>query len=390
MNSRILHKEVQDFINHHLQSDISKVLYKGSPFADVTIRELVEQIEAKKKTKDKLPTWFNTKNIYYPNKLNIEQTSSEISANYKSSLVSGDSLIDLTGGFGIDTYQFSKRFKEVVHCEINEDLSMMVSHNLAQLHCKNVKTVASDGLTFIASQQKFDWIYVDPSRRNESKGKVFMLEDCIPNVPKNLELLFRHSNDILLKVSPMLDITQAVNELSFVKDIHVVAIHNEVKEVLFILKKEYRDTISLKTVNITASKQDHFEAYFKQPKEIEFSLPKAYLYEPNAAILKAGLFDDLSTLGVSKLHKNSHLYTSETLIDFPGRSFKIEHIINYDRKQLKKLIPSQKGNITTRNFPDTVAQIRKRTKLKEGGHHYLFFTTNIENSLIVILCQKVL
>jgi len=385
----MLHKDVQDFINEHLNSDISKLLFKGSLFPEITIQELVEQIESKKRAKQKLPTWFTAQNIYYPNKLNIEQTSSETTAENKSELVSGASLIDLTGGFGVDAFYFSKRINQVTHCEINPDLSKIVMHNLEQLNVQNIRIIADDGLDYLRSQQRFDWIFIDPSRRNDSKGKVFLLEDCLPNVPKNLDILFKHTQNILIKVSPMLDITSAVKELKFVKEVHVVAVTNEVKELLFILEKDYDKTVAIKTVNISSKQEHYFEALYKAKNNTSFSLPKSYLYEPNAAILKAGLFDQLSVLGVSKLHQNSHLYTSDDLREFPGRSFRINNAISYNKKLLKRLIPSQKANITTRNFPDTVAQIRKKTKFKEGGNYYLFFTTDHENKHIILVCEKV-
>lgn len=390
LNTFILEPEVQKFIDEHLNSDISKLLFKGSSFDGITVQELAEQVEAKKRSKHKLATWYTTENIYYPNKLNIEQTSSEISAKYKSSLIYGDTLIDLTGGFGVDAYHFSKQFKNVTHCEINSDLSKIVKHNYHQLRVSNIDTISTNGLSYLnARKQDFDWIYIDPSRRNDSKGKVFLLEDCLPNVPKNLKLFFKYTSNILIKVSPMLDITSAIRELTFVKEVHVVAVNSEVKELLFILEKEFKGTIIIKTIHIGSTQYQCFEADYKSEFKAEYSLPKTYLYEPNAAILKAGLFDEITKLGISKLHQNSHLYTSEELIDFPGRRFLVKNVIPYDKKQLKKLIPSKKVNITTRNFPETVAQIRKKTKLKEGGNSYLFFTTNIYNKHIVLMCEKV-
>ncbi len=389
-NASILDPEVQGFIKKHLDSDVSKLLFKGSPFEKVTIQELVAQIEAKKRSKKKLPTWFKTKDIYYSNKLNIEQTSSETAALYKSNLISGNTIIDLTGGFGVDAFYFSKRFKTVTHCEIHTDLSETVKHNYHVLKISNIHTKAVDGFAYLKlHKEPFDWIYIDPSRRNELKGKVFLLADCLPNVPENLEILFEHTNNVLIKTSPMLDITSAINELNHVKEVHVVAIENEVKELLFVLEKSYASKISIKTINITSGVNQHFDAIYKELTSAEFSLPKTYLYEPNAAILKAGLFDQLAKLPISKLQQNSHLYTSNELIGFPGRRFKIQHCIPYNKKELSTLIPSKKANITTRNFPETVVQIRKKTKLKDGGDDYLFFTTNIDNKYIVIICTKV-
>ena len=391
MNRSILNSEIQQYISTNLNADISKILFKGTDFIDVKTQEIVEQIEAKKKCEIKLPSWFETQNIYYPNKLNIEQTSSEVTANYKSTLISGNSIIDLTGGFGVDCYFFSKRFIEVIHCEINRKLSKIVTHNYQQLKVTNIKTIAADGLNFIQENTRnYDWIYLDPSRRNDIKGKVFLLNDCQPNVPKNLTLLFEHSNNILIKVSPILDITSAINELSFVKEIHIVAVQNEVKELLFILEKNHTNNIQIKTINTQSKHMQSFD--FKLDKNITstFSLPKKYMYEPNSAILKSGGFNQVSKqFKIDKLHKHSHLYTSEVLIDFPGRRFETKHVVSFDKKQLKKLIPTGKANITTRNFPQTVAQIRKKIKFKDGGNQYLFFTTDINNKHIVLICEKV-
>ncbi len=390
MNTHILNKKVQDFINTNLKSDITKLILKGSQFRSVSIQEIAEQIVSKNKCKKKLPSWFTAENVYYPNKLNIEQTSSEITAKYKANLVSGNSLIDITGGFGVDALYFSKKIKNITHCEINEVLSKIVAHNLKQLNIKNIKTQIVDGINFITqSEQKYDWIYSDPSRRKQEK-KVFLLEDCFPNIPENLDSLFLKANNILIKLSPILDITSAFNELKFIKEIHVIALENDVKELLFLLEKNYAQQVAIKTINFNKNKVQNFNFSFHKEALATYSEPKKYLYEPNSAILKAGAFNQISEqLKIDKLHQHSHLYTSTNLIDFPGRTFRIMHCIPYDRKQLKKLLSSKKANITTRNFPETVAQIRKKTKLKDGGLHYLFFTTNLHNNHIVLICEKI-
>ena len=391
MNNNILHKEIQDFINSNLKADITKLILKGSPFETTSIQEIATQIEAKKRCKKKLPTWFSAKNIYYPNKLNIEQTSSEIAAKYKASLVSGTTLIDLTAGFGVDSFYFSQKINNVTHCEINKELSGIASHNLRFLNSKNISTYVGDGFEYFKKNNtKFDWIYADPSRRNEAKGKVFLLEDCLPNIPENLDFLFRYADNILLKISPILDIKSAINELKFVKEIHVVAVENEVKELLLLLEKNYIQQIDYKTINITKKNIQVFDFNFNSVSLANYSEPKKYVYEPNAAILKAGAFQQISThYKLDKLHQHSHLYTSENLIDFPGRIFKIIQTTSYNKKELTKLIPSRKANITTRNFPETVAQIRKKINIKDGGNQYLFFTTDLNNKLIVLICEKV-
>ncbi len=391
MNLAILHPEVQNFINTNLKTDITKLILKGCPFENVTIQEIAEQIVSKNKCETKLPTWFGTKYIYYPNKLNIEQTSSEIAANFKSSLISGNSIIDLTGGFGIDTFYFSKKFKEVTHCELNENLSKIVSHNIKQLKKTNIFTFTGDGLQFLLNSDKiYDCVYVDPSRRNDIKGKVFLLEDCLPNIPLHIDVLFSKTETILMKTSPVLDITSAINELKHVEQVYVVAIDNEVKELLFLLKKNFNGIININAINILKIKTDYFKFNFNEINPATFGNPQQYLYEPNSAILKAGAFAEISfQYKVEKLHGNSHLYSSNDLIDFPGRRFIINQCIPYNIKTLKKLFPSKKANISIRNFPETVETIRKKTGLKDGGDNYLFFTTNYSNEYIVLLCSKI-
>ena len=390
MNKAILHPKVQQFITEHLKSDITKLILTGSPFEEVSVQELANQIISKLKSKHKIPSWFTNKDIYYPPKINIEQTSSEITANYKSKLIKGETIIDLTGGFGVDCFYFSKQFKKVIHCEINEVLSTLVQHNYEQLKIKNIQTFSGDGIEYLKkSKVKFDAIYIDPSRRNETKGKVFLLQDCIPNVPKNMDFLFTKTSQILIKNSPILDITSAVNELKFVKEIHVVATNNEVKELLFLLEKEYHKSITIKTVNRSKKKLQLFNFKYKEKAVSTYSKPLTYLYEPNSALLKSGGFHQISNqLNIFKIQEHSHIYTSNQLIEFPGRVFKIEQTLLYQKKKIKNLLKNNKANITIRNFPKTVDQIRKETKIKEGGDSYLFFTKLTTDELVVIVCKK--
>ena len=390
MNKRILHKDVQDFIQENLKSDTTKLILKGSPFSDVSIQELATQIVSKQKCEKKLPTWFQTENIYYPPKLNIEQTSSEITANYKSNLVSGNSIIDITGGLGVDCFSFSKQFQHVTHCEINEELSKIALHNFQKLSADNIRTVKGSGLEYLKhTSDTFDCIYIDPSRRNDIKGKVFLLEDCEPNVPEHIDFLFQKSKTILIKTSPILDLSSVLNELNFVKEIHIVAVQNEVKELLFLLEKSYVGDISLKTINFLKGHQQEFEFTFPSNKQSQYGLPQKFLYEPNSAILKSGGFHEIThQLNVQKLHQHSHLYTSQELIKFPGRVFEILDVLPFDKKHIKKRVQNRKANITTRNFPKTVQQIRKELKIKDGGNDYIFFTTNLDNQLISIFCKK--
>ncbi|WP_452598172.1 THUMP-like domain-containing protein [Pontimicrobium sp. MEBiC01747] len=393
MNYSILNTEHQEFINANLNSDIASLLLKGIPNTTVEAKAIIEQIEAKKRCKKKLPTWFNTKQIYYPNKLNIEQTSSEITAKFKASLISGNSIIDLTGGFGVDCYYFSKVFKDVVHCEINNELSQKVSHNYKQLAINNVNCINQDGIEYLLkSEQKFDYIYIDPSRRNDAKGKVFLLNDCLPNIPKHLDLLFKRTKTIVIKTSPLLDVSIGINELKYVKTIYSVAVNNEVKELLWVLDRDFNGEINIQTTNLLKTTQQTFQFYLNEEAETEanYSEPLTYLYEPNAAILKMGAFNSISSqLNLNKLQKHSHLYTSNSLITFPGRRFKIEKIIDYNKKLFKKEMNITKANVTTRNFPETVQTIRKKLKIKDGGNYYLFFTTLNNTKKVTLSCSKI-
>tara|TARA_R110000868_G_scaffold56488_5_gene174806 strand:+ start:19133 stop:20335 length:1203 start_codon:yes stop_codon:yes gene_type:complete len=392
LNKAILNIDIQDFINTNIGTDIATLLLKGTHFTKVETKDIVEQIEAKKKSKNKLPTWFSTKNIYYPNKLNIEQTSSELTADYKSKLIQGSSIIDITGGFGVDCYYFSKHFKKVVYCEIDKPLSSLVGYNYKLLGADNIETYNIDGIKYlIASNKIFNWVYIDPLRRHDSKGKVFFLNDCLPNVPAQLGTLFKHTNNIMIKTSPLLDLSVGINELQFVKSIYVIGVNNDVKELLWILEKGFAGEIEVKTVNIIKNRQEHFDFMFEDEKKTgsNYARPLTYLYEPNSAILKAGAFQSITKqFDVFKLEKHSHLYTSEHLVDFPGRRFKIEQIVPYNSKSIKRL-GIKAANITTRNFPETVQQIRKKLALKDGGDLYLFFTINYDLNKIVIITHKI-
>lgn len=392
MNTSILSSKIQAFISDNLKTDTTALLLKKNVVDTVPTKEIITQIEAKNKCEKKLPTWFNTKYIYYPNKLNIEQTSSETTAQYKAQLVSGTTLLDITGGFGVDSYYFSKQFKTVIHCEINSVLSRIAQHNFQQLNAKNISCNNKSGITYLEhTTTKIDCIYVDPSRRDAQKSRVFFLKDCLPNVPEYLELFFKHATTVLLKTSPLLDISSGINDLESVKTIHCIAVNNDVKELIWELEKGYNAPIEIKTINFKKNANQLFSFFLNTEETLvtTFSQPLEYLYEPNAAIMKSGGFSSVSKqLNVSKLHPNSQLYTSSNLVHFPGRIFKIVQILPFNKKQLKKALP-KKANVTTRNFPNTVAQLRKTFNIKDGGNDYLFFTTNSANEKIVLICIKI-
>ncbi|GAA0723335.1 hypothetical protein GCM10009430_26660 [Aquimarina litoralis] len=392
LNPKILHSEVQDYVFETSEGpvDITKLILSRSSFEGISSKELAQQINGRNKAKTKLPLWYQTRDIYYPPTINLEQTSSEVTAKYKSELVSGDFLIDITGGLGIDDYYFSKKVSRVIHCELNAELSEIANHNFQVLGATNIQTETGDGLVTLENLTKVDWIYIDPSRRHDSKGKVFFLEDCLPDVPTHLDFLLSKSDHILIKTSPLLDINAGIKSLRFVKEIHVVAVQNEVKELLWVIEKDHTNDIAIKTINLTKDGRQEFSFLYEEEKTSipTISAPKKYLYEPNAAIMKSGGFLSISkSFKIEKLHNHSHLYTSDTWIEFPGRSFEILQIIPYQKKNIKKANIT-KANITTRNFPETVSGIRKKFKIKDGGDTYLFFTTNSDNEKIVIVCNK--
>lgn len=387
LNLKLLKNEVQHFINENLNTPIDKLALKGSPFDEIQTSELLKQIQSKKKCEKKLPNWYNTPGVYFPNKLNIEQTSSEISANYKSNLLSGKTLLDLTGGFGVDSLYFSKIIDNVLHCEINPFLSEIVHHNFEVLGIKNVKTITADGLEFLKQKSEtFDWIYIDPSRRDTKKNKRFFIEDCTPNVAAHLYLFFKKTQKILIKLSPMLDIQAALKTLPNTKEIHVVAIKNEVKELLFMMEKNFDQEPVIKAVNLETN-QPYFE--FKSIDEIkaivDYQKPLKYLYEPNAAVLKSGAFKSLaSKFDLSKLAQHSHLYTSsEHKKEFPGKIYVIEKVFHYHKKKLKSHISGQKANVKTRNFSESVSQLKKEFKIKDGGDKFFIFTTSKEQKWLL-------
>lgn len=387
---KLLSQHIQQYIIENTGKPVTQLALQKNPFPDVEWTEVINQVAAREKAKDKLPTWFGAKNIIYPSRISVEQTSSEAAAKYKASLVSGESLIDLTGGFGIDDYYFSKTVNNVTHCELNVELSAIAKHNFKLLGADNIECVPGDSFdTLHVLDSKYDWIYIDPARRNDAKGKVFILKDCLPNVPQYLDTYFKYAHRILVKTAPILDISAGLAELHSVKEIHIVAVNNEVKELLWELQKGFTGTPELIAVNLTKDSEATFRASYEPADEASYSFPEKYLYEPNAAIMKSGAFDAVAHhYGIAKLHRHTQLYTSDELIPFEGRRFAVDNVIPYQKAEMKPL-EGKKMNVTTRNFPLSVEDIRKKWKIKDGGDTYAFFTTNIKNEKVVLICSKV-
>jgi hypothetical protein len=391
LDRRILQPEIQDFILRNESADVGRLALSRNPFPEIEFPILVGQISARAKAKEKLPSWYAHPFIYYAPQLSIEQCSSEKTAEYKASVVSGSKLIDLTGGFGVDAYFFSKQVGEMTYCEMNPELAEISKHNFQILDRSNIECFNCDSEIMLGQlNQKFDWIYVDPARRNDSKGKVFMLQDCLPNVPKNLNLYFRYSDNILVKSAPLLDITAGLNELKFVKSIHIVAVRNEVKELLWEISKGYQGDVQIKTINFGLKSIDRFDFLHLEAKPATYALPKKILYEPNAAIMKSGGFENISAVfDIEKIHPNSHLYTSDGVVNFPGRVFSIEKVIPYTKTGIRDLSKIGKANVSVRNFSESVESLRRKHKISDGGDVYCFFTTDINEDKIVLICRKI-
>ena len=391
MNKNIFNKSVQDYISKNLSTDVFKVILKKQIFPKVTNKEIAEQISAKAKSKKKLPTYFNTPNIYFPNKVNIEQTSSEKTAEFKSKIVTGNTMIDATGGFGVDSMYFSKGFKKTIYIEENKELFEIVKVNSNKLGLNNIKHLNDDGIEYVKKiDTVIDLLYIDPSRRNKENKKVHFLNDCSPVIDYDLIESLQNFKTILIKCSPIIDLKKTINDLKVVSKIYIVGINNEVKEVLFKLNKQSNNDIKIKCIDLSNRESDfEFSINEIDNKQNNYNSEVLnYLYEPNSMILKSGAFGLICyRYDVKKLNTNSHLYTSKELIDFPGRVFTVNSVVNYSKRNLKDLNIS-KANITTRNFPIDVKDIRKKSKILDGGEDYLFFTTNHTNEQIIIKTKK--
>jgi len=378
------------FIQQHQNKSLTELALLLSKKTELNKDFILAQINGIQKAKNKLPQFYSTPNIIYPIKLSLEQCSSEKTGVYKSEIINGEKLLDLTGGFGVDSYYFSKTFTQVTYLEQNKSLHNIVKQNIKLLGAKNIKLFNSTAEDFIATTtQKFDVIYIDPSRRNQNQ-RVFKLDECTPNIIELTSSLFKISNKILIKTAPLLDIKQTIKDLKFVTKIWVIAVDNDCKEVLYLLENEKIVEPQISTINLTKENQE-FEFNFKQEEtaNTELSEPENFLYESNSSILKAGAFNSLcKSFNIKKLGQHTHLYTSKTLIDdFPGRTFKIENVLSYNTKEFRKL-NIQKANVSCRNFKDNVEQIKKKLKIKDGGRNYLFAANNINGKPILIVCLR--
>ncbi|WP_422361266.1 class I SAM-dependent methyltransferase [Reichenbachiella sp.] len=384
-------KGVREFIHSHLNDDPLTLVLQSKKYPDLPIREIAAQIQSRKKAQVKLPEWYEQEGIIFPHGVSMEQCSSEETAKYKASLVQGKSVVDLTGGFGIDLYYLSRQFKKAVYVEQNKELVHLADYNFGVLKAESIDRLYTTAEEYLSTENTpADIYYIDPARRDEANQKVFQIEDCTPDLNLILPQLLDRRAEVLIKLSPLLDINLALKVLPNVKEVHVVSVKNECKELLFRIVPNYEDETKRIAVNLVSGDQSLFE-FLDDDISPAFSQPLEFLYEPNASIMKAGGFNAVAnSFYVSKLHRNSHLYTSKKHIEnFPGRSFKILAQTVVNKKKLKPFLPQGKANITVRNYPLTVKEIRKKTGIKEGGEVYLFATTLMDGSLAMLVCTRV-
>ena len=380
MIKNILNKEIQKYINANLTIDLHSLLLKKSPFPEVSMQEIVQQIKGKKVAQKKFP-YLLKEGIVFPPNLNLEQASSQATAEFKAQNLNGKSFIDLTSGFGIDAYFLSQNFEEVTLMEQNSDLLKIVKHNWTILD-READFINENLENFLKQNgQTYNLVYLDPARRDEHKNKKFLLEDLSPNLLEIQDQLLKISDRIIIKLSPLIDISYLISTLKNVAEIQIIAVRNEVKELLvFVYSNNDKPQTTITCINLE-SEEEFFSFNYEEEKsaESEFSEPLKYLYIPNNAVLKSGGFNSISVkFNLKKIHPNSHFYTSDKLVeDFPGRVLQVEII---DSKQIKK---GEKFNIISKNYPLTPDEIKKKYKIKDGGNDYLIFTQTQKNKIIL-------
>lgn len=377
----ILQKNVQDFISANLDINITNLLLKNPVFEGVSNRELAQQIIGRKVATKKFP-FLMAEGILFPPQLNLEQASSQQTAEFKSVGLSGNRFLDLTCGLGIDAFFLSQNFQEVHLVEQNSELSQLVAHNWDVLGRKATFYQQNLEDFLQKNQKKFDVVFIDPARRDENNKKKFLLEDLSPNLLKIQAQLWQISDKILLKLSPLIDLTYLIRSLPHIERIDIIAVKNEVKEVFVVQNKlKTAEKIGCRCVNLD-TEEPIFSFYFEdvdQEKAV-FSAVKKYLYIPNAALLKSGAFNLISAyFQLEKLHSNTHLYTSDKkLSNFVGRILKSEVI------SAKNIEKGSKYNIISKNYPLSVDEIKKKYKIKDGGEAYLIFTQSVSGKEIVL------
>lgn len=389
------------FIHEHAADDLNHLLLSASRYPDLDVPFLVNQIAARRQIRDKLPTWFAEADLIFPSKIAAEQCSSEQTALYKQRLVGPDDrLCDLTGGLGIDSYYFSRQVRTVFYVERFAEYCEAARENFRTLAAENIVVINEDSTAYLPHLPAVDIFYIDPARRGEGNKRVYALTDCEPNLPSLLPALLERAPRVLAKLSPMADIQQTLALLPGTVAVHILSVKNECKEVLMDIRRreeeEEGNGLRIHCVNFTSGGRE--ETFDFSPEEERQAVVDyagsvlAFLYEPNASVMKAGAFKTVALrFGVGKLQASSHLYTSAELkADFPGRIFAVDAVYPFNNKLCKEIgkeIP--KANIAVRNFPLSVDDLRKKTKIKEGGNVFLFATTLVGGEKVWIRGHKI-
>ena len=386
-----LNETTRQFIRENLNADVPTLALKKAPVGtDVSLA--LRQIAARQLLQKKVPQWANNEDLLFPAHLSIEQCSSEASAKYKASLLQGQTFADLTGGLGIDTYYISQHFQQADYVERQAELCDMARQNFEVLK-SDVKVWNETAEDYLKHCEPKDCLFIDPARRDEHGRKTVSIADCTPDVAALQDVLLQKAERVLVKLSPMLDISKALEELRHVKEVHVVAVASECKELDVVLERDYQGEVHFVCVNLMTNQ---LKLCFTQEEERNCLSQIAddvlnYLYEPNPAVMKAGCFKLLTyRFHVFKLHKNSNLYTSERLVpDFPGRIFEVEGSASYNKKVKQTLLSDvEKASIAVRNFPLSVVELRKTLKISDGDETYLFATTLKGEEKVIIRTKK--
>ena len=392
---RKMNKETRQFIAENIDSDIHQLALQSDRFPQVDMPLAIRQINGKQKIKSKVPLFYTTEDILFPQQLSLEQSSSESTAKYKSSLCEGNSLVDLTGGFGVDCCFMSVGFKHVTYVERQQELCNLATHNFSILYKEHIRVIHSKTEEYLLEMEHVDWIFIDPARRSMSGKKVVFLSDCEPDVSALSALLLEKATHVMIKLSPMMDITAAVRELPTTSEVHIISVDNECKEVLLLLSQSVPKSLKINTVNLGKNNEIQLFGYELNEESsaiVSYSSEIGkYLYEPNASLMKSGAFKIIANrFNLRKLHTNTHLYTSpELLLQFPGRIFEIQKLWGNSKAELKELAQHlPKANITTRNYPIGVDELRKKLRIKEGGETYLFACTLANEKKQIIECAK--
>lgn len=383
------------FIHDHLADDTTKLLLTASKFPETDMPFVVDQILSRKQIKDKLPEWVANKAVILPSRIAAEQCSSVQTAIYKQRLIKGESVCDLTGGLGVDSYYISKATRKSYYIERFPDYCEAARHNFRVLGASHIEVINGDSREIELPDA--DCIYLDPARRGNANKRLFDLQECEPDIVSMKGELLRKAQRIIVKISPMADITRTLSLLPETTSIHVLSVRNECKELIFVLDaaSEQPGQPVIHCINYTTSGEEISYSFTLQQEQETVSpfatQMKQYLYEPNASVMKAGAFRSVAKeYDLDKLQVNSHLYTSDMLQpDFPGRIFVVKETMEFTSKMIKKLSGSiPKANIAVRNFPLTVDELRKKSGIKEGGDIYLFASTLGKDQKILIECTK--